>query len=289
MPDLAVYYEHPDWFKPLFAALDRRGVDWAPLTIEDHVFDPADATLPAPVIFNRLSMSAFLRQSEHAIFYSQAALAHWGHFGARVINGAAAMTIDTSKARQLSLFKALGLEIPATRVVHRYQDIVPAAATLRFPVIVKGNIGGSGAAMTQYDSIEELDAYAADRETPVGLDGVTLVQEFVPTPDAQIIRCETLKGRFLYAVAMTDTPTVEAYEPPLEILEAVQAVAEASHLDVGAVEYMIDARDGVARFFDIDALSPYGAETTAVLGFDPYDKLVDFLEEEIVNSKRDPQ
>jgi hypothetical protein len=307
MPDLAVYYEHPEWFKPLFAALDRRGVDWAPLTIQDHIFDPADAALPAPVIFNRLAMSSFMRQDEHAIFYTQAALAHWAHFGARVINGSAALSIDTSKARQLSLFKALGLETPATRVVHRYQDVVPAAAQLRFPIMVKGNIGGSGAGMVRYETIEELDAYAADHETPAGLDGVTLVQEYVPARDGRIYRCETLKGRFLYAIAldgagttfdmcpadvcMIDKPTVtiSAYEPPLEIMEAVQAVAEASHLDVGGIEYMIDDRDGTAKFFDINALSNFVADPVAVLGYDPHEKLVDFLVDEIANSRRDPQ
>ena len=307
MPDLAVYYEHPEWFKPLFAALDRRGVDWAPLTIQDHIFDPADAALPAPVIFNRLAMSSFMRQDEHAIFYTQAALAHWAHFGARVINGSAALSIDTSKARQLSLFKALGLETPATRVVHRYQDVVPAAAQLRFPIMVKGNIGGSGAGMVRYETIEELDAYAADHETPAGLDGVTLVQEYVPARDGRIYRCETLKGRFLYAIAldgagttfdmcpadvcMIDKPTVtiSAFEPPLEIMEAVQAVAEASHLDVGGIEYMIDDRDGTAKFFDINALSNFVADPVAVLGYDPHEKLVDFLVDEIANSRRDPQ
>ena len=70
MPDLAVFYEHPQWFEPLFAALDRRGVDWTPIAIQDHTFDPADTHPPAPVILNRLAMSSFLRQDEHALFYS---------------------------------------------------------------------------------------------------------------------------------------------------------------------------------------------------------------------------
>jgi predicted ATP-grasp superfamily ATP-dependent carboligase len=92
-------------------------------------------------------------------------------------------------------------------------------------------------------------------------------------------------------VCMTDKPTVAitAYEPPLEIIEAVQAVAEASHLDVGGIEYMIDDRDGAARFFDINALSNFVADPVTVLGYDPHDKLVDFLIDEIANSKRDPQ
>ncbi len=75
--DLAVYYEHPAWFAPLFKALDRRGVAWTPIAVQDHMFDPADFALPAPVVLNRLAMSSILRQDEHAIFYSQAVLAHW--------------------------------------------------------------------------------------------------------------------------------------------------------------------------------------------------------------------
>ena len=49
-PDLAVFYEHPAWFQPLFAALDRRGVSWASIAIQDHLFDPADLSAPAPLI-----------------------------------------------------------------------------------------------------------------------------------------------------------------------------------------------------------------------------------------------
>ncbi|MGI8840923.1 MAG: ATP-grasp domain-containing protein, partial [Caulobacteraceae bacterium] len=76
MADLAVYYEHPRWFEALFAALDRRGVAWTPIAIVDHGFDLADSQAPAPVILNRLAMSSFLRQEEHALFYSLAVLDH---------------------------------------------------------------------------------------------------------------------------------------------------------------------------------------------------------------------
>ncbi len=304
MPDLGVYYEHPAWFEPLFAALDRRGVDWVRIPVQDHCFDPANPELPAPVILNRLAMSSFLRQDEHAIFYSQAVLAHWAHFGARVINGSAALAIDTSKARQHSLFSALGLCTPKTRVVHRFEDVAKAAEDLRFPVMVKANIGGSGAGMVRYDDPEDLRARAAERATPVGVDGVALVQEYVPARDGRVIRCETLKGRFLYAIAlsgagstfdlcpadvcMADKPsiTIQAYEPPLEIQEAVQNVAQASSLDLGGIEYMIDDRDGVARFYDINALSNFVANPTDVLGYDPHEKLVDFLVDEIANAAK---
>src|SRR5215813_10534048 len=72
--DVAVFYEHPQWFEALFACLDRRGVDYVKVPIQDHTFDPQDTAVPAPVILNRLAMSSFLRQDEHALFYSMAVL-----------------------------------------------------------------------------------------------------------------------------------------------------------------------------------------------------------------------
>ena len=294
-PDLAVFYEHPAWFQPLFKALDRRGVSWAPFAIQDHIFDPADLTAPAPVVLNRLAMSSILRQDEHAIFYCQAVLAHWAAAGARVINGAGVLAIDSSKARQLSLFRSLGLDTPATRVVHRKQDVVRAAAELRFPVMVKANIGGSGSGMARYDSLDELKAYADEGSTPVGVDGVALVQEYVGAKDGRVIRCETLDGRFLYAIALNgagstfdlcpadvclaDKPTItiEAFRPPAEIVRAVEALSAAAGLDVGGIEYMIDERDGRARFYDLNALSNFVANPVEVLGYDPHDVFVDYL------------
>ena len=304
MVDLAVYYEHPAWFEPLFKVLDRRGIAWTPVSVQDHIFDPAALEAPAPVVFNRLAMSSFLRQDEHAIFYSQAVLAHWELAGARVINGSAAMAIDASKARQLSLFRSLGLAVPATRVVHRREDLARAAAAIGFPVIAKPNIGGSGSGVTRYDSAGELAEHAAAGLTPSSVDGATLVQDYVPARDATVIRCETLNGRFLYAIAlngagstfdlcpadvcMVDKPTItiEAYNPPPEQIAAVEAVAQAAHLDIGGVEYMIDDRDGVARFYDINGLSNFVAQPLDVLGWDPHEQLVDYLEQTIGAKRR---
>ena len=304
MPDLAVYYEHPAWFEALFRVLDRRGIAYAKIAIQDHIFDPAELSAPAPVVFNRLAMSSFLRQTEHATFYSQALLAHWAAAGARVINGAEALSIDASKARQLTLFRTLGLDTPASRVVHRRADVARAAEGLRFPLMVKVNIGGSGAGMIRYDTMEDLIAYAEEGSTPVGVDGVALVQEYLPAKDGRVIRCETLAGKFLYAIAlngagstfdlcpadvcMVDKPTItiEAYTPPPEIIRAVEATAKAAHLDVGGIEYMIDERDGRAKFYDINALSNFVANPIEVLGYDPHENLVDFLAGEIQAQRR---
>jgi len=295
LADLAVFYEHPQWFEALFATLDRRGLNWTPISIQDHTFDPADTSLPAPVILNRLAMSSFLRQDEHALFYSMAALDHWEGLGARVINGPGVLAYDTNKARQLSLFRKAGLDIPNTRVAHRREDVVRLAAEVGYPVMVKVNVGGSGTGMIRYENEEELAAAVADKLTPVGVDGVALIQAYVPARDARVIRCEVLDGKLLYALAldgagstfdlcpadvcMVDKPTItiSEFKPSAEITRSVEKAAVMSGLDVGGIEYMIDDRDGRPKFYDLNAMSNFVAKPLEVLGWDPHDKLVDYL------------
>ncbi len=304
LPDLAVFYEHPQWFRPLFEVLDRRRLNWTAIPIQDHVFDPADRRPPARVVLNRLAMSSFLRQSEHALFYTQAVLDHWAGAGAQVVNGAGVLNYDLNKARQLSLFARLGLAIPKTRVAHRREDTPRLAAEIGYPVLVKANVGGSGAGMIRYDDPDQLAEDAASCLTPVGVDGVALVQAYVPARGGRVIRCEVLAGRLLYAIAldgagstfdlcpadvcMVDKPsvTISAFEPPPEIAAAVERVAAAAGLDVGGIEYMIDDRDGAPRFYDLNALSNFVAKPLEVLGWDPHERLVDELQRRIGEGAR---
>ena len=70
---------------------------------------------------------------------------------------------------------------------------------------------------------------------------------------------------------------MSAVEPANELREAAEAVARALELDVGGVEVMIDDRDGSPRFYDINALSNFVADPLPLLGYDPHEKLVDYL------------
>ncbi|MFL6843656.1 MAG: RimK family alpha-L-glutamate ligase [Allosphingosinicella sp.] len=303
--DLAALYEHPTWFEPLFAALERRGVAYEAIRLSDHSFDPASREIPAPVVLSRVAMSGFLREAEHGVFYAEALLAHWAANGARVLNGAEVIAVDSSKARQLSLISGLGYGAPETRVVHRREDLLAAARTMRWPLLVKANLGGSGAGIVRYASEDELAGSIAEGSVPESVDNVLLVQDYVPARGGVITRVETLAGRFLYAIEVESggdsfdlcpadaclalpgrSPVrMTAVEPPGDLIEAAERIARAAGLDVGGVEYAIDDRDGTARFYDINALSNFVANPLDVLGWDPHDRLVDFLVDEIGKAK----
>jgi hypothetical protein len=71
---------------------------------------------------------------------------------------------------------------------------------------------------------------------------------------------------------------VEAASPSAEIIAQVEHLARAADLDVGGIEYLIDDRDGRHYFYDINALSNFVADAERVVGFDPFVRLVDYLE-----------
>ncbi|HZF11837.1 MAG TPA: hypothetical protein VFE33_23875 [Thermoanaerobaculia bacterium] len=310
---IAIYHEHQEWFRPLFTELDRRGTPYVRIDARRHRYDVSARSRDYSLLFNRMSPSAYLRGESHGIYHTLAFLAHLERLGTRVVNGFHGFTIETSKAMQLSLLESLGLAYPRARVINHPAEAPEAAEGLRFPVVVKANLGGSGAGIVRYDDLASLAAAAARGAIDLGIDSTALVQEFVPARGGHIVRVEVLGGKYLYAIKVfspedvfnicpgdacqtTDGAAlvgaacavdaqargirVEGYTPPPEVIADVERIFAAAAIDVGGVEYMIDDRDGALLYYDINALSNFVADAPRVVGFDPFVRLVDYLETE---------
>ena len=48
-------------------------------------------------------------------------------------------------------------------------------------------------------------------------------------------------------------------------------------MELGGVEFLVDARDGRPYFYDVNALSNFVANAPDVMGFDPFVDLVDLI------------
>ena len=258
-----------------------------------------------------MSPSAYLRGSSEAIFFTQNYLEFLKARHVPVLNGARAYRLETSKVLQLKLLLRLGIPFPSTVVMH-HRSQVAAARDLCFPVISKPNLGGSGAGIQKFESYAHLADAADHGDLKPGLDGTTLIQEFIPAAQGRVTRVETLGGRLLYAIHVhpepgdfnlcpaelcsttdgrplerkavsLDTPEHEARvahcRPPAEVVEDVVRIVTAAQIDVGGVEYVEDARDGKRYYYDINALSNFVADARQVIGFDPVVRLVDHLEQ----------
>ena len=310
---LAFLYEHPQWFNPIFAELERRGVAFDKIFIPDHFYGIGQGKPAFKVLFNRMSPSANSRDHGSGIFHTLAYLEHLELNGIRVLNGVKAFRYEISKAAQHSLLQSLGIRFLPSRVIHRANQAVAAAEGLRYPIVVKANIGGSGKGIVRYDTKEQLEAAVNAEEIDLGYDSIALVQEFVPARGGPITRVETLGGTYLYGIqvylsgqtfdlcpadicqtsrgeslnnacvieASKAGLKVEGYTPPAEVIQNIERIVQAAGIDVGGIEYIVDDRDGEIYYYDINALSNFVADAPRVIGFDPFTRLADFLEEEV--------
>jgi glutathione synthase/RimK-type ligase-like ATP-grasp enzyme len=278
---------------------------------DQHGFSLANSERPYSLLFNRASPSAYLRGRGHVTFYTQDWLGQLESQGIPVVNGSKVYAYEISKIRQLQLLQQLNIAYPKSWAINHPKAALEAAGRLRFPIVVKANIGGSGAGIVRYDTPDELEAAVQANTVPMGIDGAALVQEYAKAEGGSIVRIEVLNGEFLYAIKVyppqgsfdlcpadacqtsdgrelvraacaADAPKrglrVERADPPAAMIEAALKIARAINLDVGGIEYLVDERDGQAYIYDINALSNFVADAVNVIGFDPFAKLVDYLE-----------
>jgi pyruvate carboxylase len=262
-------------------------------------------------VFNRASPSAYLRGHGQSTFHTLHWLKHLERLGVPVVNGSTTYGYELSKASQLDALVELGLPFPRSVVINDPSQAVAAATDLRYPVLVKANIGGSGAGITKYETAQALERAVAAGQVSLGVDDVALVQEAAPLRDGHITRVETLGGKYLYAInvypatgsfdlcpadacqttsgvelvgaacavdAVKTGLRVEGVTPPAEIVAQVERISRFTGLDVGGIEYLVDDRDGKHYFYDVNALSNFVADAPNVIGFDPWQNLVDYLE-----------
>jgi hypothetical protein len=304
--DLVVLFEHPEWQKPLFAALDRRAVRYAAFDLKRAAFDP-DRVPDAPLYFNQASPSAYVRGNTRAVPFALSLMRSLELGGARVLNGSRAFSLELSKSTQAALMQRLNIAHPRTLA---FNDVDSALGHWgdQWPALLKPEQGGSGARMYLLNSPDELVRLLRDRGDLWLPDHLLTLQEYFEVAPAQgIVRMEFLGGELLYAMrvishgsfnlcpsevcnpesgeSQCEVPDVKPSSPvefhpypevPAAAVDAGKRLMATGHLDVGGIEYL-EASDGRLVFYDINANSNLRAPIGQAFGFNPFERVVDFL------------
>ena len=310
--DLIVLYEHPEWQKPLFAALDRRRIPFAAFDLTRAAFDNFEPRR-ARLYFNQASPSAYVRGHTRAVPLALAYMRTLERLGARVLNGADVFALELSKSAQATLLCTLGIDGPRSITFNDVAALRVYQHDLRWPALLKPDQGGSGARIHVVGSLAEVEALF-DADPSIWLpDNLFLLQEYLShDPEQGIVRLEFLGGELLYAMrvkthgrfnlcpspvcnpdegasaCITETPpeTVRPVEffpfpdVPADAVETARRIVAAARLDVGGIEYL-ETDEGRRVFYDINANSNLRPSVAAAFGFDPFERVVDFLEERL--------
>jgi hypothetical protein len=310
MPDLIVLHEHPEWQKPLFAALARRGVSFEPFDVTRAAFSNVEP-VRARLYFNQASPSAYIRGNTRAVPLALAYMRSLQLQGARVLNGADVFALELSKSAQATLLRTLAIDGPRSITFNAPEALRAYEFELRWPALLKPDQGGSGARIHVVESLAQIDALFTSDPGIWLPDNLYLLQEYLPhDPEHGIIRLEFLGGELLYAMRVVThgrfnlcpspvcnpdegdgacelpsdqpaivAPPVEFYpfpEVPADAVATAQRIVRAARLDVGGIEYL-ETLDGRRVFYDINANSNLRPSVAAAYGFDPFERVVDFL------------
>lgn len=307
-PDLVVLHEHPEWQKPLFAALERRGVSYEPYDITRAAFSNDDRPR-APLYFNQASPSAYVRGHARAVPLALAFMRTLELQGARVLNGADVFALELSKSAQATMLRTLGIDCPRSITFNDPRALRRYASQIQWPALLKPDQGGSGARIQVVESLDEVEAIF-DADPSIWLpDNLFLLQEYLAhDPEQGIVRLEFLDGELLYAMRVKThgrfnlcpspvcnpddgdgvcevpatavaAPPVEFYpflEVPRDAVDTATRIVRSAKLDVGGIEYL-ETDDGRRVFYDINANSNLRPSVAAAWGFDPFERVVDFL------------
>src|SRR5688572_28842894 len=318
-PDLVVIHEHPEWQKPLFQALERRGVPYSTFDLKQAAFSNVEEPA-ARLYFNQASPSAYVRGNARGIPLALAYMRTLERRGARVLNGADVFALELSKSAQATLLETLGIDTPRSITFNDVSALRRLERSIAWPALLKPDQGGSGARIQVVDSMAQVEAiFAADPQVWLP-DNLFLLQEYLPHDAEQgIVRLEFLDRELLYAMrvkthgrfnlcpspvcnpddgdGVCEVPAVEVAAPPVEFypfpdvpreaVETAAAIVRAAKLDVGGIEYL-ETPDGRRVFYDINANSNLRPSVAAAFGFDPFERVVDFLSK-TVRSVRERQ
>ncbi len=311
--DLVVLFEHPEWQLPLFSALEKRGVRFRPFDLKRACFD-VDQVPTAKLYFNQASPSAYVRNHTRAVPLALSLMRGLEIAGARVLNGSQAFSLELMKSAQGALLKKLGIAHPRSLAFNDVEAALGQWST--WPALLKPEQGGSGARMFLLESPDELRRLLRDQPHLWQPDNLLLLQErFVVPPERGIVRLEFLGGKLLYAMRVishgsfnlcpseacnpedgsegaceipTTKPTLPVefhpyFEVPREAVEAGERIVAAGGLDVAGVEYL-EAEDGRLVFYDVNANSNLRAPIGRAWGFDPFERVVDYLVGELAKA-----
>ena len=217
------------------------------------------------------------------------------------------MSLEFSKSAQVALMSSIGIEHPASITFNDVEALMKYETSLKFPMLLKPEQGGSGARIYIINELDELRQLLKEQPELWLPDNLLLLQErLFYKEDFGIIRVEFIGGKMLYAmrvithgvfnlcpsvvcnpengeqshcqvVAIDKKPEFYPYpEISTETIAKAQRIVTATGHDTCSVEYL-ETTDGRTVFYDINSNSNLRASIGKKFGIEPFKVVADYL------------
>ncbi|NRB48403.1 MAG: alpha-L-glutamate ligase [Saprospiraceae bacterium] len=300
-----VLHENEEWYKPLQAALAAAGVPNEEWNLAQGQFS-LDQVPPLGVFYSKMSASSYTRGHLHAKHFMAATLEWLSAHERRVINGKRALELEVSKVAQHLSLQTHGLRTPGTVVVHGKKAALEAGrrfGTAGF--IMKPNQGGKGQGVQHFPSSEAFEEFLASVSMDeLTVDGLLLIQAYIPPKSQRIIRMEFIEGKFYYAVQVNtgggfelcpaDACEIDPTRPDRTLpnftlledfwipeIEKCETFLEANQIEIAGMEFL-ESEAGDRYFYDVNTNTNYNtkAEQECSSNYEGLQQVARFLKKE---------
>jgi len=174
------------------------------------------------VWFMRVSPSSHKRGARYAMEAADVLVAQLEASGVHVVNGASAVALELSKAKQEVMLRAEGIQSPHTIAVVGKEKLADTVRQWKLgtPIVIKHARGGSGTGVRLpgmkpgariFRKVEDALAYVESPDFEEPIDGVTLIQRYAEQPEV-FYRLEFVGSKLIYAVKV-DTAAEAKVKP----------------------------------------------------------------------------
>jgi hypothetical protein len=303
-----IIHENNDWTIHLTKRLDELQIPYEEWHLDQGRLDLTKEP-PEGIFYNRMSASSHTRGHRFAPEFAGQVLAWLEAHGRKVFNGTRALSLEISKVLQYLELNKHGVKTPRTVAAVGKSQILEAASEFEGQAfITKHNRAGKGLGVQLFQSIDALRKYVEGPEFEEPVDGITLIQEYIQSPESFITRCEFVGGQFVYAVKVDTSegfqlcpadacqigdlfcPVGEEVEekPKFQIIdgfsdpivEKYQQVLAANKIQVAGIEFIRNA-DGEIFTYDINTNTNYNSDAESIAGRFGMLELAKFLKSEL--------
>ena len=294
MSKIHVIHENDAWVDPLRAAFAELELPFEEWFLSDGLLDLAAAP-PQGVFYNRMSASSHTRGHRYAAELTAGVLAWLESHGRRVVNDSRALALEVSKLAQYAALARYGIRTPRTFGAIGRDNILAAARRIGGPFITKHNRAGKGLGVHLFQNPAALEGHLDSGAFEDSVDGITLIQQYIESPEPYITRVEFVGGRFLYAVRVDTSLGFElcpadacqvgdAFCPVGEgaaatngqrfrivdgfrhpIVERYRRFIADNGIGIAGIEFITD-RAGEAYTYDVNTNTNYNSDAEAVAG-----------------------
>lgn len=285
-----ILHENDEWTIHLTKRLEELNLPYETWYLDKGIVNLSEEP-PEGIFYNRMSASSHTRNHRYAPELTGAVI-DWLEFcGRRVLNGNNALRLELSKVKQYTELEKFGILVPKTVAAVGKEQILEAAKSLNtVPFITKHNRAGKGLGVQLFQSVDALQLYLDSPTFEESIDGITLVQQYIQSPEQFITRVEFIGGEYVYSVRVDTSDGFElcpadvcqigdlfcpvGEEPKSqmkfrivenahkELIEKYQKFLKENSIDVAGIEFIIDEK-GAIYTYDVNTNTNYNSDAEA--------------------------